>query len=294
MAGEGLCFENRELQTTLQTDTSNQPQYHYREKQLLDPVDYEVDPYLCESRAYCRLKAQGLCEQGHIPDFYGLIKGIDPKAKGWEPYLEAFVGDSVRPNAVVIEFIPNLQTFELKTYSTEGADQLRTTLRQMHNAGVYFDDLETRNVKVQKDTNRVLFLDFDHAATFPLNSGTKREEQNMQEWMASENAILDELLVELVSLRSLSLAVQTNFYSRPKITKTAKFGGRGGGTTTQCRLLVGPKKIMLPYLPQSRRLNSTLRSRREPTKKIRSTEMKILGRSRRSWERRTPRGCQAG
>jgi hypothetical protein len=167
--------------------------------------EYEIDPFLCESRAYCRLKARGLCEKGHIPDFYGLIHNIDLKTDGWESHLQPFSGEPELPNAVVIEFIPNLRPFELSTYSPERADQLKATLIEMHELGVLHGDLERRNVKVQEERNRALWIDFDRAVIFPLDSRTEREEQNMRKWVAEEQALLSQTLVELVSPHYLSV-----------------------------------------------------------------------------------------
>jgi hypothetical protein len=139
-------------------------QCHFHEKPSVYR-DYETDPFLRESQAYCRLKAFSLCEKGHIPDFYGLIKDIDLKTEGWEPHLEAFAGEPEFPNALVIEFFPNLRPFELSTYSAERADQLKTTVVEIHKAGVLHDDVRQRNTKVQEETNRARLIDFDRAMT---------------------------------------------------------------------------------------------------------------------------------
>ncbi|KAJ5443997.1 uncharacterized protein N7458_007869 [Penicillium daleae] len=171
---------------------------HYTKRYEPDLLkEYEIDPFLCESRAYCRLKARGLCEKGHIPDFYGLIHNIELKTDGWESHLQPFSGEPELPNAVVIEFIPNLRPFELSTYSPERADQLKATLIEMHELGVLHGDLERRNVKVQEERNRALWIDFDRAVIFPLDSRTEREEQNMRKWVAEEQALLSQTLVEL-------------------------------------------------------------------------------------------------
>jgi hypothetical protein len=56
-----------------------------------------------------------------------VIQNIEPKTEGWESHLEAFLEEAVLPNAVLMEFIPNLQTFEFETFTTERAEQLRFT-----------------------------------------------------------------------------------------------------------------------------------------------------------------------
>ncbi|CEJ54429.1 hypothetical protein PMG11_00742 [Penicillium brasilianum] len=158
--------------------------------------EYETDPFLRESQAYCRLKAFGLCEKGHIPDFYGLIKNIVLKTQGWEPHLEVFAEDPELPNALVIEFFPNLRPFELSTYSANRADQLRATVVEIHKAGVWHGDIEKRNTKVQEETNRVILIDFDRAVTLPLDSRTETE-KDIRGKMANEEVLLLETLAEL-------------------------------------------------------------------------------------------------
>jgi serine/threonine protein kinase len=183
-------------------------QHHHREKFPWDSDDREIDPFLCESRAYCRLKEHGLCERGYVPDFYGLIKDIDPKTEGWKSRLEAFVEDPVRPNGVVIEYIPNTQQIDPANFSTARADQLRTAISVMHKAGVFHDDIYPRNVIVQEETDRAVWIDFDHAHTFPLDSRTESEEENMQEWMKDEDDRVHYLLIGLVRTYGLQLLEQ--------------------------------------------------------------------------------------
>lgn len=46
-----------------------------------------------------RLKAKGLCQQGIIPDFYGVIERIDLQTlpPPWQPYPCAFLKDKLLP-----------------------------------------------------------------------------------------------------------------------------------------------------------------------------------------------------
>jgi hypothetical protein len=124
-----------------------------------------------------------------------------------------FLEDPALPNAVLMEFIPNLLTFEFETFSTERAEQLKFTMAEMHKARVFSGDLYSRNVKVQVETNKALFIDFDHAQTFPLISKKKHQRKRMFEWMRGEEEIFLEVLVKLVSLHSLSLTVRSSFSS---------------------------------------------------------------------------------
>lgn len=69
-----------------------------------------------------RLKAKGLCQQGIIPDFYGVIERIDLQTlpPPWQPYPCAFLKDKLLPpppNAVLIEYIPDMRRIDLSTFS---------------------------------------------------------------------------------------------------------------------------------------------------------------------------------
>jgi hypothetical protein len=101
-------------------------QYGHIHRTSADPVDYEYDPFLRETRAYCRLQEHGLCKEGHVPDFYGSIENIQQMTKGWEQHLKPLfkrpLPDSAKINAVLIEYIPNLGPFNMSAYSSQRAE----------------------------------------------------------------------------------------------------------------------------------------------------------------------------
>lgn len=154
----------------------------------------EIDPFTCESNAYQRLKSKGLCEQGVIPDFYGVIENINPKEAEWEPHLEKFTDEELPLNAVLMEYIPNMHQIDLSTYSEERLEKLHAILKEIHAAGVLHDDLYPRNMMVQVDTGRVLWIDFDRAQTFVEGAITKMQ----QEWIDFEKALMEEFVKFLV------------------------------------------------------------------------------------------------
>ncbi|KAL2001942.1 hypothetical protein VTN02DRAFT_958 [Thermoascus thermophilus] len=158
------------------------------ERSHADPPDREIDIFTCESIAYQRLKAKGLCQQGVIPDFYGVIEQIDPK--DWQPHLKRFLNDRLRPNAVLIEYVPNICQINLSTFSEERIAKLHAILRSIHAAGVYHGDLYPRNMMVQMDTDRVLWIDFDCAQTFPEGSIPERQQQ----WIQGEDKFMGEFV----------------------------------------------------------------------------------------------------
>ncbi|KAB8259676.1 hypothetical protein BDV32DRAFT_138621 [Aspergillus pseudonomiae] len=133
--------------------------YHSIELLDADPEDREVDIFQCESQAYARLKAHGLCAKGYVPNFYGLIKQINPKQ--WSPYLSEFLKDPLPPNAVLLEYIPGLKKIDLLAFSWERV---------------------------------FLWIDFDRAKTFSHDSITDRQREWVQEEIKLIQCFLDALL----------------------------------------------------------------------------------------------------
>ncbi|KAE8149559.1 hypothetical protein BDV25DRAFT_130264 [Aspergillus avenaceus] len=140
----------------------------------------------------CILKVtHGLCKKGYIPDFYGCVKQINPR--DWVPHLNEFLDDSQPPNAVLLEYVPDMQEIDLSTFSVKRVSQLRQILSEIHAAGVYHGDPFPRNMMVQKDSDRVLWVDFDRAQTFSLDSITARQRQ----WLDEEDELVDYFVAAL-------------------------------------------------------------------------------------------------
>ncbi|CAG7949299.1 unnamed protein product [Penicillium nalgiovense] len=126
------------------------------------------------SRAYSRLKARGFCERGSVPDFYGVVENIDPEAEGWQPELKKFYGRTfpqgldpkARANGVLMEYIPDVNVFELSNYTEQRAHKLQELLTEIHEAGIVHLDPYPRNVLIQGDSDRVLWIDFELAQIF--------------------------------------------------------------------------------------------------------------------------------
>ncbi|KAL3259676.1 hypothetical protein ABHI18_005185 [Aspergillus niger] len=79
--------------------------YHDRGPSEFDPPDREVNLFVAQSTAYQRLKSKEFCNRGVIPDSYGIIRNIQPAL--W-PGFGMFLGDKLPPNAILIEYIPNM------------------------------------------------------------------------------------------------------------------------------------------------------------------------------------------
>ncbi|CAI7612957.1 unnamed protein product [Penicillium glandicola] len=167
-----------------------------------DPPFRSIDLFKNESRAYRRLKARGFCERGSVPDFYGVVENIDPKANGWQPHLKKFYDRSfpqsldpkARPNGVLMEYIPDLNMFELSNYTEQRARNLHQLLTEIHEAGIVHLDLYPRNMLVQGDSNRVLLIDYELAQIFdPENPRHPR-------FFARERDLMEDFVEALVIL----------------------------------------------------------------------------------------------
>ncbi|KAJ5972480.1 uncharacterized protein N7479_002398 [Penicillium vulpinum] len=140
---------------------------------------HSVDLFENESRAYSRLKARGFYERGSVPDFYGVVGNIDPEAKGWQPRLKIFydrtfpqgLDPEARPNGVLMEYIPDVHMFDLSNYTEQRARNLQRLLIKIHEVGIVHLDPYPRNMLIQGDSDRVLWIDYEIAQIFdPENS----------------------------------------------------------------------------------------------------------------------------
>lgn len=168
-------------------------QYRTRAKSDAENPLIEHNIFVCESRAYRRLKDRGLCDKGFVPQFYGTIEQIQPKS--WRPHLDMFLQHELLPNAILIEYIPNMQMMDLRTFSTNRLHKLANILKEIHAAKVLHRDPYPRNMMVVPgDPDRVLWIDFDRAQTY---SGPLTPRQ--QEWFEFEVELMKEFVEGLVS-----------------------------------------------------------------------------------------------
>jgi hypothetical protein len=114
-----------------------------------------------------------------------------------------FLSDELLPDAILIEYIPNLQELDLKIFSKDRTAKLRQILNEIHEAGVYHGDAWPRNMMISfgPEKERVLWADFDTAQTFPADSPlTPRQ----QKWLKEENDLVDYFLKNLVCFITLN------------------------------------------------------------------------------------------
>ena len=118
--------------------------------------------FLRESRAYRLLKERGFCERGVVPDFYGKIESIDVAL--W-PDLYEFEDDLLSPDAVLLEYISNVERCGIDNYSEDNLNRFSQVLREFHEMGLLHGDPYPRNMLVvrQQPRDRIIWIDFDCA-----------------------------------------------------------------------------------------------------------------------------------
>ncbi|KAK9235841.1 hypothetical protein V1525DRAFT_243922 [Lipomyces kononenkoae] len=166
--------------------------YHSMGKSHADPPDRdrEVDTFTCESVAYRRLKSKGLCQQGVVPDIYGVIERIDPSQISMAALSEKLSQGRTTPKCYPHGIHSKLTTNRPFDIFRKRIAKLRTILKKIHEVRIYHDDPYPRNMMVQKDTSRVLWIDFDRAQTFSEGYIVERKWQ----WMEDEEEMIDEFL----------------------------------------------------------------------------------------------------
>lgn len=153
--------------------------YHDGAPSDCDSPDFEVNLFICESTAYQPMKAKGLCKRGVIPDFYGTVTKIQPTL--W-PNLHMFYEDKLPPNAIIIEYIPNMQPICLSNFSKDYLDRFCHILDDIHQAGVLHGDAKPRNMMISRGgQDRVVWIDFDSAQTFSEGVLSEKQEGWVQE-----------------------------------------------------------------------------------------------------------------
>ena len=126
--------------------------------------------YRCESESYKALYSAGVCSEGYVPYFYGLLEHINPKDI---PSLSAFTNDTRLPNAILLEYLPNASSFSIENFSRELFHLASEGLKTVHNARVIHNDPYLKNVLVSEAEaggKRVVWMDFDIAIVFPTDS----------------------------------------------------------------------------------------------------------------------------
>ncbi|OJJ68604.1 hypothetical protein ASPBRDRAFT_46802 [Aspergillus brasiliensis CBS 101740] len=146
--------------------------FHIGEDRGFAPDGRDLCRYRCEAQAYRALQAQGICDQGIVPRFHGVLENLNPHNFG--SILEAFKSDERYPRAILIEYLHDATNFVSNGVTLDMAQQALRGLEAIHGAGVIHNDPKLDNVVVTSGvTPRVAWLDFDVAIVFEGNTRGK-------------------------------------------------------------------------------------------------------------------------
>ncbi|KMU84565.1 hypothetical protein CIHG_02349 [Coccidioides immitis H538.4] len=160
-----------------------------------------------EIRAYCRLKRFGICDGGYVPNFYGFMLEVDPA--NFAPHLSAFQHDSGHPSAILIEYLPNSTPMNCVTYSKERMDKAIKGIEQIHSAFIEHNDSYTKNTLIVPGSERVLWIDFDVAITYPNSTFIGERERC---WIKEETECVKGFGVKLADDQKKGLQPNTKYY----------------------------------------------------------------------------------
>lgn len=108
--------------------------------------------------------------------------------------MHTFLSDKLPPNAILIEYVPNMQPMNLSNSSLRYLRKPSQTLEDIHLAGILHGDLMLRNMMISGHQGRVLWIDFDSAQTFSETLSARQKT-----WIQEENEMMDYFVKALVS-----------------------------------------------------------------------------------------------
>lgn len=108
-----------------------------------------------------------------------------------------FLHDRLPPNAILIEYIPNLQSIALSNYSEQRLAKLRRILDDIH--GMHPRNMMVVPASSEKQEDKVLWIDFDSAQTFPEDTSLSPRQKM---WVEDEIELVDYFIENLVRSNS--------------------------------------------------------------------------------------------
>ncbi|QSS61137.1 protein kinase superfamily domain-containing protein [Histoplasma capsulatum] len=126
--------------------------------------------------------------------FYGYTLSLRPTALA--PHLDVFQHDSGLPSAILMEYLPNPLVMNCITYSKERMAKAVKGIQQIHSALVEHNDPYPKNIMiVPDDSERVVWIDFDVAITYPDSTYIGDREHG---WIEIETRQIESVGVKLV------------------------------------------------------------------------------------------------
>jgi len=128
-----------------------------------------------------------------------------------------FLDDPWPPNAVLIEYVADMHQMDLSTFSKSRLASLQAILLKIQDAKVYHGDADPRHMMVVSGKpDRVLWIDFDSAQTFPENESlTPRQKK----WMTMEIQRMDYFVNGLVCSRWILTNIVLTVHLGPRLCR---------------------------------------------------------------------------
>ncbi|RAH70524.1 uncharacterized protein BO66DRAFT_411186 [Aspergillus aculeatinus CBS 121060] len=147
--------------------------YYDKDPSELDPSNHKINLYILKFTVYRGMNSKGLWKRRVIPNFSRIITKYPARCLG---DLHMFNDDRLKPNAVRVEYVPNLQPIDLSNSS------------ERRLAKVLHGDSKPRNMMASlEDYERILWMDFNPALIFSDHDLSPRQER----WIADEVEMID-------------------------------------------------------------------------------------------------------
>jgi hypothetical protein len=150
---------------------------------MADDGRRDLSRYRSEARACVNLRKHGLCDRGIVAKVYGFIECLDPRI--FEPeQLHHFLRDKYLPNAILLEYLPDLFSINYSNYSEKRMNIAIRGMQQIHEVALveYLDTYTKHILIVPGPPERVMWIDFDIAVSFKDRSKLNaKDKQRMDE-----------------------------------------------------------------------------------------------------------------
>ncbi|RAH50001.1 uncharacterized protein BO95DRAFT_449768 [Aspergillus brunneoviolaceus CBS 621.78] len=139
--------------------------YYGKDPSEFDPSNRKINLSISKSTVYRGMNSKGSWKR---------------RPAAW-PDLHLFDEDSRPPNAIFIEYVPNLQPIDLSDFSERRLAKVRKILEDIHPAN-------SRNMTASlEDYERILWIDFNPALIVSEHDLSSRQER----WIADEVEMID-------------------------------------------------------------------------------------------------------
>jgi hypothetical protein len=150
---------------------------------MADDGRRDLSRYRSEARACVNLRKHGLCDRGIVAKVYGFIECLDPRI--FEPeQLHHFLRDKYLPNAILLEYLPDLFSINYSNYSEKRMNIAIRGMQQIHEVALveHLDTYTKHILIVPGPPERVMWIDFDIAVSFKDRSQLNaKDKQRMDE-----------------------------------------------------------------------------------------------------------------